>query len=89
MKITKYFTRVSQTYTINLREYSLGEIHISRHFEYGNGWSQPTVNWGGCGNVSVEQLETFEKALGIAKHLDDCLIREVNSPSLTIIDENA
>jgi hypothetical protein len=70
LKITRYFTQYSKTYSINLREHGLGEITISRHTNVdGTEWKPATVNWAGCGDQARHLTERFINALNIAAYL--------------------
>lgn len=68
MKITKYFTQFSRSYTICLREYKLGEIIISSHcsFTHEYVFSKPEINWAGCGGQDINKTEIMIKALKVA-----------------------
>ena len=86
--ITKYNTRFSKSYTINLREFGLGEISISQHHKLSGiegEWEEPTVNWCACGSKPVEDAVIFTDALTIAKHLCDCLAKD-EIPTVTITE---
>lgn len=88
MKITKYFTQFSRSYTVNLREERLGEISISQHVKMGTNltdWETPYINWAGCGSQSVESAEKFIKGLQVATRLVYCLNNNVDEMNVKMI----
>jgi hypothetical protein len=85
MNITKNFTTLTQTYFINLHEFQLGEITVQRYkLDSVSDWTEPKINWAGCGAVSLHKVEQFELGLGVAKHLADCLKQGIDSTSIRI-----
>jgi hypothetical protein len=70
MKITKYFTKYSQSVTISLRDpHNLGEITIGRHMEMGTDtmvWEQTKINWCACGSQTIAQTIIFSDAMKVA-----------------------
>lgn len=90
LKITRYFTKYSKTYRINLREQGLGEITISRHTTVdGTEWKPATVNWAGCGDQPRHLTEQFVFALNTATYLCGTLnTGEEVTQALAIQDES-
>jgi hypothetical protein len=74
MQIRKHFTKWTQTYTIDLREFNMGEITVSRQendtMMIGDeNWLAPEINWCGCGGQSIQNANRFYKAMKIAEIL--------------------
>jgi hypothetical protein len=93
MKITKYFTKYSQSITICLREpHNLGEIIVSRHVELGTDsmeWQSSSINWCACGDKSIEKTKIFaaamQKACELAAKMDSGTITDEDLSPTTAI----